>query len=478
MGPVKSTRASFQGIIGWTALVAILVSAIPLGANRPAAWLALAAIMGTLVLIQFAIDLRTPPSEMQNRAVAVPTLAFLLALGWAWLQTVPGWAPATWLHPAWQTIDGRGVVAVRPIAAEHHVLRLATYAAAFWIALRAAEDRRRARRFVVAIALFSTALAIYGLGAALTGSNPIVEPTDLRGGPLTATFVNRNSYATYAAFGLLANLTAWVLDMEASTGRDRSRTPRQLARDLAESFVRRGWRFAFGALLCGLAIVISQSRAGAGATLLGVLTFLWAYSRERGVVGKLALGGVLAGVVFVATTSAGGLTTRLLTTSDETGRFALFPRIIDGMQERLWLGHGLGGFADGFRPHLPEILAGAEWDLAHNAFLENAFELGVPAATALYCALLLIGWRILIGARSRRRDHVLPCLGLAVLVTAGTHSLVDFSLQMPATAALFATLIGIAWTQSFGEHERHPKAVSGRALRHRGVDNPADASLT
>jgi hypothetical protein len=38
-----------------------------------------------------------------------------------------------------------------------------------------------------------------------------------------------------------------------------------------------------------------------------------------------------------------------------------------------------------------------------------------------------------------------PAFGLAVLVAAGLHALVDFSLQMPASAALFAMILGVAW---------------------------------
>jgi O-antigen ligase len=358
-------------------------------------------------------------------------------------------------------VETKGAIAVDPIAARHHLLRLISYAAVFWIAMRAADDRRRARRLVMAIALFSTALAIYGLATAVVGWNPITAVAGGSAGPVTASFVNRNSYATYAAFGLLANLAAWILVMEDERMDDAAKTTRQFVRDLLASLGRRGWPFAVGALICGLAIAAGQSRAGAGAAVIGVLALFVARGRGGGSSARVAFAGVALGIVIVVATSAGGLTERLLTTSGEDARFLAYPRILDAIAERPWLGYGLGGFEDGFRAHVPLAAATAEWDLAHSSYLENIFELGVAAAAVFYAVLLLIVVRLARGVAERRRDRILPAFALACAAVAGVHSLVDFSLQMPASAALFAFVLGLGWTQSFRSYSaRGPR--SGR----------------
>ena len=441
--------ARVQTVVAWVALGVVLASVLALGGNRPPAWLALAAAVYTLFVVQLTTDMAAPGRREALRALLLPALLFVSVLGWAKLQAVAGWAPGAWQHPAWGLVETEGAIAVDPIAARHHLLRLISYAAVFWIAMRAAADRWRARRLVTAIALFSTALAIYGLATAVVGWNPITAVAGGSAGPVTASFVNRNSYATYAAFGLLANLAAWILVMEGDRIGDAAKTTRQFVRDLLASLGRRGWPFAVGALICGLAIAAGQSRAGAGAAVIGVFALFVAYGRSGGLKARVAFVGVAVGVVVVVATSAGGLTERLLTSSAEEARFVAYPRILEAIAERPWLGYGLGGFEDGFRAYVPLAAATAEWDLAHSSYLENIFELGVPAAAVFYAVLLLIVVRLARGVAERRRDRILPAFALACTAVAAVHSLVDFSLQMPASAALFAFVLGLGWAQSF-----------------------------
>ncbi len=446
--------SALQGYLGWLTLMAVFASTLAFGGNHPPAWLALALVVAIAVGVQYAVDGVAPPRADRQRAILLPAATYFAVLFWGWLQTLPGWAPEAWHHPAWAAVAAPGVIAIDPTEAQHHLVRLACYAGVFWIAARAATDRVRCRHMVIAIALFSTGLAIFGLGAFITGSNPIIDPTGLDGGPLTASFVNRNSYATYAAFGLLANIAAWIMVMEQASGADQTRSTRRLIRDLLNSFVARGWWFACGALTCGLAIVIGQSRGGTIAAVLGVVVFFVAYQRARGAVGRVALLGVILGAVFIAATSFGGLAARFFATTQESGRFIIFPVIVEASFDRFWLGHGLGGLHHGLRAYIPPAVANVEWDLAHNSYLSNLFELGAVGAAAFYAALAAVVWRIAQATRGRRRDHVFASLAVACVAVGAAHSLVDFSLEMPGTAALFAVLLGIGWRQSFSSHKR------------------------
>ena len=162
---------------------------------------------------------------------------------------------------------------------------------------------------------------------------------------------------------------------------------------------------------------------------------------------------LLLTIGFVALTSATGLTERLLTTDAEDGRFVVYPAIVEGIQDRPWLGHGLGAFHEAFRPYTPFEAAFGEWVRAHSSYLENAFELGLPAAGALYLALALIAWRIRRGTILRREGRAFPAFALACIAAGAFHSIFDFSLQMPAAAALFAAILGLGWAQSFTRSE-------------------------
>jgi len=192
-----------------------------------------------------------------------------------------------------------------------------------------------------------------------------------------------------------------------------------------------------------------QSRAGAAAAILGLFAFFISYRVKGRATNPVMVVTLLLIFGFVALTLSSDLTERFLATSDENLRFEIYPHVIEGIKERWVLGHGLGSFLDSFRSNVPLDAAKGEWDYAHNSFLENYYELGVPAATALYLALGAITWRMWKGARERQRDRSFACLAFAMIIATSFQSFFDFGLQMPATASLFALILGIAWTQSF-----------------------------
>ena len=109
--------------------------------------------------------------------------------------------------------------------------------------------------------------------------------------------------------------------------------------------------------------------------------------------------------------------------------------------------------------------------MAHNSYLENMFELGLPAAGAFYAALLLVGLRLLAGLSVRQRGRTVLAFAFGAYVTAAFHSGFDFSLQMPALAAVFAWILGVGYAQSFPEKE-----MDGSRSRKRrsGVDGASD----
>ena len=138
----------------------------------------------------------------------------------------------------------------------------------------------------------------------------------------------------------------------------------------------------------------------------------------------------------------------------ESSRQELYALTLDAIATAPWHGIGLGGYQEAFRLFASPELSREEFDFAHNSYLENAFELGVPATVALYLALFWIGGQIWLGVSRRERMRAIPALGIAAIVAGGSHALVDFSLQMPAAAAFFAMILGLAWARSFHEGRR------------------------
>lgn len=463
-GTRSPVLARLQGAVGWLALAAVLLAALPRGANIPVAWLGLALVAGALLAVQLVLDLADRAAPARLARLVLPGLLAVAVLAWGLAQTM--WSlpqaaaaaasalglppPAGLIHPAWDSVDVPGTISADPIEGRQSAVRIAVYLALFWIAVRAGGAGARAERMVRTVAVALAALAAYGLAAAAGGDNPLLGEASAQ---VTASFVNRNSFATYASFGVVASLSVLLVRATApgAGGRGRGRA----LRGFLEGFLSGGWLYMLTFVVAATALAASQSRGGALAAGCGVVLVLAAHRSNGGHgAGGPALWAVLAGAAFVTLTSASGLLGRVVAPSEEL-RFTIYGAIVDAIAARPLAGHGLGAFQDAFRAYVPaEAGAAGEWDLAHNTYLELAFELGLPAAGAFFLALLLVVGRIARGTLARRSNLAVPLTGLGCAVAAGVHSAFDFSLQIPAIAALFSMLLGLAWAQSFSRGER------------------------
>jgi O-antigen ligase len=139
--------------------------------------------------------------------------------------------------------------------------------------------------------------------------------------------------------------------------------------------------------------------------------------------------------------------------SDE--RPVIYDLTLQGISQRPWLGTGYGTFEEAFRLFRDQRVNGL-WDKAHNSYLENALELGLPAAVLLTASVGALFLRCLIGVVVRRRDAIYPAIGASATVLVAGHALVDFSLQIPAIAATYALIMGAAVAQSWRRSQLPP----------------------
>lgn len=403
----------------WLPLAVVLALApVPLGANRPLAWTALAGVLGVLLLLRGAGPL--------PRRVWIAAAGWLAVVVWGLVQALPV-TPASWHHPLWAEVGAKGAVAVDPAQAVDGAMRLLSYGAAFLLAAGAAREAEAARRLVAALAVASAVIAVYGLVVHLGGFGTILWWDKWTyADSLTATFVNRNAAATLLGFGVLCALALLL-------GR---RAPR--------------WPWAVVAL-AGPALLLTQSRAGVAAAVLGAVVLAGAVASVRRPsarrVGRgLAVAAVVAAVLAVAAGS--GVAARLAATDlGDSDRAPVHAAVAAAIAERPWTGYGLGGFNRAFMAHRPADLD-QHWDKAHSSYLENAFELGLPVAVVFYAVLAGLAGACVAGLARRRRHRVYPALGLAALALAAAHAVVDFTLQMPANALWLAALAGIGVAQS------------------------------
>jgi O-antigen ligase len=386
---------------------------------------------------------------------------FALACGWVVLQTWGG-SPAGWHHPLWaMTAETLGVELPGRItlSAEDSwtaLMRLLSYALVFFLALQFGRDRGRAQVMFGWLAIAGLLYAVFGLAVYWSGYYPDwlfggrVLPNDVR-----STFINRNHFATWQGLTLLCAMAWFYHRMAKPVVKPYAMPQDREAR--VEEFIMRAWKPSIALLLMVAALMLTHSRGGFTATLAGTLAlFLLLDKRVSSKSARMRIVAIaalaVAGIAFYITSEA--LLERINRTDITTEeRMAVYSNVNRAIGDNPVLGFGYGTFANSYRLYDP-LESGVHYDRAHNTWLENAFELGVPAALALYLALgglVMTCWR---GVKRRHRDWVYPATGVAASVLVGLHALLDFSLQLPAVAILYACIMGIACAQSYSSLER------------------------
>lgn len=449
-------------------LLLLCLAPLPFGSHRPWAWSLLSLLVGILLCTWGYGVLR----NRVRLAVPLPAVAPILIFGgavliWATVQAaVPFAAPLA--HPLWAEAAAAlgkpphaAPISLDPAATWSAIQRCLTYGGVFWLALQLGRDRERAYLGLHWLARAAVVYAIYGLILFFAGIEAILWfPKWAYLGDLTATFVNRNAFATYAGLGLLLCLALAIhaLYRATSGGRRSSDDGRLGLRDRVSILITEAGTAVLGVILLGTAILLSHSRGGFMATAIAMLLLVLA-GAAAGLIARrwaviLLTGMLCLGTILVA--MSGETTLERIAESNELEgeRGMLFSLTSDAITEAPWIGHGFGAFFPAFKPYRSADLSrDVIFDYAHSMPLEQAMELGLPAALLWLVALLLIVIRCGIGLIQRRRSQIHPAVAIATAGLLITHNLFDFSLANPAITALAAYLTGVGLAQSWPSGE-------------------------
>ena len=439
-------------------LIAVVVLApLPFGAVHTWAWGLMGSVTGVLLLGWSARQATAGgPPAVSARRIWPMLLLFGIAAGWVLVQSFP-FLPESWNHPLWRdTADilGReipGYISVDPYETRSALARLLTHGGIFWLALQYGRDRKRALQAFFAVAVAGLAYAAYGLAVEFSGARAILWFSKTSyADVVTSTFVNRNSYATYAGLGLLVTTGLLVRFVNSAYGGSDVR--RERLRRLLAGLTAHGWILVLAWALLATALLLTDSRGGALSTFAALVALFVAIGVTRTVRRRHAA--AMAGVIVLATIaflalSGETVTQRLAGTDFEReNRMLAYELTVEATADAAWTGTGYGTFQETFRIYRDESIPGI-YDKAHNTYLEIALGLGVPAAAALILAIASGAAYCAAGVRRRRRDAIYPAVGLAAAVLVGIHSAVDFSLQIPAVGATFALILGVGCAQSW-----------------------------
>jgi O-antigen ligase len=430
----------------------VSLAPLPLGSTESATVAFWCVVLGVAVILASLLELRRPQSIFIG-LVAVLVAAYGIVLH-EQLSAHPWFAPP---HPIWkETAEMLGV----PIEPSASIARNQPWFAigaplaavlSFLCGLIVGADRVRAHQLLKVIAWSGAAYAVYGIALALV--DPVTIELRGRPIPLTSTFVNRNTAADY--FGACSAI--WLLFF---CGRIRRRIQTERINSDSKQVNHprpRSTQLIFlmtMMFVCLLATFMTNSKAGVGLSLLSfvvaVVAFLYRdLPSRRGVFFAVSAG---CGIALLSLQFLAG---NVVARFNEQGlidhtRLSLYRSTLRMIADHPWFGTGLGTFAWAFPAYRSDdVSMYGIYDRAHNTLLEIAAEAGVPIAI-----LVVIGWMIAFGvlahgARTRRRDRIIPAAALAVALLAVLHSFVDFSLQIPGFAIVVFGLLGVGVAQSF-----------------------------
>lgn len=430
----------------------VAISSLPFGSNRllPAAIVGLtaAAWLGVFLLLQLLDSRRT---LLLDRDLWLPVGLLCIVFGWITVQTLPGLSGA----PIWAEarrllgVDVVASISLNPELSLQHLMRLIGYALIAYLAYLLASKPDEARKAILVFIAVAAIHAAAGIVLALLDIKPAslasFPPNDrrVRGG-----FVNADHFAFFCGIALLAAVCEW-LDFRRREERRRA-FDRKLIGVNRLPLIWSPWRWIAMALLAA-ALLGSQSRAGAGATFLGISVAL---SLQPGRKGRIAFRPQYA-MVFAALAIA----TVALGPREVLGRFtavgdALSTRIevmkltLYAMQDYWLTGSGFGTFPHVYPAYrLGSVDSHGRWMQAHNSFLQNFLELGVIAGAMFYLALIWFYVACVRGFFRRRRERLFTHIAMASGLMAAAHSMVDFPLEIPANAYAAMLFLGMGLRQ-------------------------------
>lgn len=311
-------------------------------------------------------------------------------------------------------------------------------------------------RMVVGLGVIVAFLGMYQLTSGTATLYGVYVPVNLS---RSAPFVNRNHQAGWLV--MVLSLTLGLFAGDVARGM-RGIAPRWRARVIWFSSKQANvvLLLLFAAVLMAIGILTTQSRSGAIALLLALTALaLWSGRKQSSTARRSVAAMSLVVVALIAfITNGTAVMERLaaMSWSKDASRLAVWQDSWRILSDFSITGTGYNTYGVSML-HYRMALEGRRFIEAHNDYLQLAVEggwlLGIPLLMLIASLVLEIRRRFREGADDTRTywvrvGAVTGLLGIAF------QSLVEFTLQMPGAAVMFATLLAIAI------HHPHAKPIS------------------
>jgi O-antigen ligase len=473
-----------QGVVLAAFLLLLVVAPLPLGANRDWAWAPMVVVMGAIAVACVPATIgsdgwRVVAEERVPLLAVVMCFVLLVAVALLQMTTFSSSGGGAKYYGQAAEILGRAHAAVASVAVDasrNTLLKCVACGLIFLMARVLFVDTRRARLLLITLGASGVLVTGYSIliqsstGFCFIGSflkkQTEFDPQHDRC-MMSGTFVSPNNFGCFCGMALVAVIALMFVERRRRRDFDDDEPGGGTAQILNWFTGTRLALIALSFLFLGC-LMISGSRAGFAATVVGVMTLLFLMMREQLRTGSQIGRAVLLGVAVAAVIGlvAGGSLVRKVASSEESGdagRLYIWRTSVEMIRDSPWWGWGLGSFPDVYARYQPKEIIQPN-DKAHSTPLETVVELGVPAGLVGWLVVLIPWWICLRGAwRRRSRHRYLPAGAFAVSSVAILHSTVDFSLQIPAIGFAVAAFLGMGWAQAFSRSDPSPRGFTERA---------------
>lgn len=495
MPPSEKAGKFRENISFFLLFMLIALSPIPFGSNVD--WSKAAVFLFTgIISISWGISLFYDKSVLRVHHSNIRSILIFFSLLTLWiLLQVLLVSPKEITHPLWQlTSSNLGIditphISLNPEKTTYGLIRLISFALIFYFSMQFCRGETNARRFIKLLAACAVAYALYGLFVEISGSQTVLgfKKTAYKDS-LTSTFLNRNTYATYAGIGVL-------IFFSMAFGRFFVFLKYKPRRRVFEYFVtNHAFKislYMLGVLLLFSALILTNSRGGIISTILGIVALFIsvAISKESGISRKSIISGLIIIGIFVMTFFAYSSVDRLnrfekmlkisqnefvdntlsykLNDGSLTTRAIIYKNSMLASIDSPLFGTGLGTFEDVFRQYrgmdFPFLIT-ARVDFAHSVYIESILEMGYVGFILFILPFFFLFFIFIKGLGARRKNVIFPALGVSSSVLVGIHSFVDFSVQIPAVTLLYASLAGACCAQSWQSKNSGEKVTKRTAL--------------
>jgi O-antigen ligase len=390
----------------------------------PAGLLVLLGVLQVVPLPRAFVDFLGSPAA-RSRELLAPLLP----------ETFESWVPISFSAP--DTVDA--------------ITRLVAYMLVGIAAAVSLRERKQLRMAVSVLAASAVFQAIYGAAEYVSGHQHIFGyAKKYYLDSATGTFVNRNHFAGYLAMALPLTLIGFV----GRGGVRKADSIRAWFVCLLEPRYLRRFLFAIAAFVIVIGIFLSNSRGGLAAAVLALTVyFLGASFNRRRLLALFLI--LLLPALFLSWQELSAPGERFLVDNKEmaslNSRLPIWRAALRMVPAFMPLGSGYGTFQGAFLLYQPPDTR-SRWDHAHNDWLQNVVEGGIFGTLAVFAGVWLIARKAWKARGKLAPTHWWYLNGLVAAIAAiAFHSLIDFSLRIPAVAALTAVLVGGTASPYFSE---------------------------